>query len=76
MGSYGIGVERIMAAAIELHHDENGIRWPLAIAPFQATVLTLGPGAGARAGGGGALRGARAAPASRCSTTTATSARA
>ena len=43
MGSYGIGVERIMAAAIELHHDENGIRWPLAIAPYQATVLTLGP---------------------------------
>ena len=43
MGSYGIGVERIMAAAIELHHDDNGIRWPLAIAPFQATVLTLGP---------------------------------
>ena len=43
MGSYGIGVERIMAAAIELHHDDAGIRWPLAIAPFQATVLTLGP---------------------------------
>jgi prolyl-tRNA synthetase len=43
MGSYGIGVERIMAAAIELHNDENGIRWPMAIAPFQATVLTLGP---------------------------------
>ena len=43
MGSYGIGVERIMAAAIELHHDENGIVWPLAIAPFHATVLTLGP---------------------------------
>jgi prolyl-tRNA synthetase len=43
MGSYGIGVERIMAAAIELHHDEFGIRWPMAIAPFQATVLTLGP---------------------------------
>jgi len=43
MGSYGIGVERIMAAAIELHHDENGIRWPAAIAPYQATVLTLGP---------------------------------
>jgi prolyl-tRNA synthetase len=43
MGSYGIGVERIMAAAIELHHDENGIRWPLSIAPFQVTVLTLGP---------------------------------
>jgi prolyl-tRNA synthetase len=43
MGSYGIGVERIMAAAVELHHDENGIVWPLAIAPFHATVLTLGP---------------------------------
>jgi prolyl-tRNA synthetase len=43
MGSYGIGVERIMAAAIELHHDENGIRWPMAIAPYHAVVLTLGP---------------------------------
>jgi prolyl-tRNA synthetase len=43
MGSYGIGVERIMAAAVELHHDENGIVWPLSIAPFHATVLTLGP---------------------------------
>ncbi len=42
MGSYGIGVERIMAAAIELHHDDNGIVWPLAIAPYRATVLTLG----------------------------------
>jgi prolyl-tRNA synthetase len=43
MGSYGIGVERILAAAIELHHDDFGIRWPLSIAPFHATVLTLGP---------------------------------
>jgi prolyl-tRNA synthetase len=43
MGSYGIGVERILAAAIELHHDENGILWPMSIAPFHATVLTLGP---------------------------------
>jgi prolyl-tRNA synthetase len=43
MGSYGIGVERIMAAAIELNHDEFGIRWPMSIAPYQATVLTLGP---------------------------------
>jgi prolyl-tRNA synthetase len=42
MGSYGIGVERIMAAAIELQHDENGIIWPLSIAPYGATVLTLG----------------------------------
>ncbi len=43
MGSYGIGVERIMAAAIELHHDENGIIWPMSTAPYHATVLTLGP---------------------------------
>jgi prolyl-tRNA synthetase len=43
MGSYGIGVERIMAAAVELHHDDDGIVWPLSIAPFHATVLTLGP---------------------------------
>jgi prolyl-tRNA synthetase len=42
MGSYGIGVERIMAAAIELHHDADGIVWPLSIAPYRATVLTLG----------------------------------
>ena len=43
MGSYGIGIERIMAGAGELHHDENGIAWPLSIAPFHVTVLTLGP---------------------------------
>jgi prolyl-tRNA synthetase len=42
MGSYGIGVDRIMAAAIELHHDADGIVWPLSIAPFAVTVLTLG----------------------------------
>ena len=38
MGSYGIGVERIMAAAIELHHDADGIIWPKAIAPFDVVV--------------------------------------
>jgi len=38
MGSYGIGVERIMAAAIELHHDADGIIWPRQIAPFDAVV--------------------------------------
>ncbi len=42
MGSYGIGVERIMAGAVELHHDQDGIAWPFAIAPFHAAVLTLG----------------------------------
>lgn len=38
MGSYGIGVERIMATAIELHHDADGIIWPKAIAPFDCVV--------------------------------------
>jgi prolyl-tRNA synthetase len=38
MGSYGIGVERAMATCIEVHHDEKGIVWPAAIAPFEAVV--------------------------------------
>jgi prolyl-tRNA synthetase len=38
MGSYGIGIERIMAAAIELHHDADGIIWPRRIAPFDVVV--------------------------------------
>jgi prolyl-tRNA synthetase len=38
MGSYGIGVERIMASAIELHHDDDGIIWPKTIAPFDVIV--------------------------------------
>jgi prolyl-tRNA synthetase len=42
MGSYGIGIGRVMAAAIELHHDDDGIIWPWSIAPYQAHVLTLG----------------------------------
>jgi prolyl-tRNA synthetase len=42
MGSYGIGIERIMAAAVELHHDADGMIWPLSIAPYHATVVTLG----------------------------------
>jgi prolyl-tRNA synthetase len=42
MGCYGIGVTRLMASTIEQHHDDDGIRWPMSIAPFQATVLALG----------------------------------
>jgi prolyl-tRNA synthetase len=38
MGCYGIGVERIIASAIELHHDEDGIIWPKSIAPFDVIV--------------------------------------
>ncbi|MBK8172263.1 MAG: proline--tRNA ligase [Sandaracinaceae bacterium] len=42
MGCYGIGVSRLIAAAIEQHHDENGITWPLAIAPYHVIVTPLG----------------------------------
>lgn len=44
MGCYGIGVSRLMAAAIEQHHDANGIRWPMAIAPYQVIVTPIGKG--------------------------------
>ncbi len=39
MGSYGIGVERAMAAVVEVHHDDKGIIWPAAIAPFAVVVV-------------------------------------
>jgi prolyl-tRNA synthetase len=39
MGSYGIGVERAMAVIVECHHDERGIVWPLAVAPFSVVVV-------------------------------------
>jgi prolyl-tRNA synthetase len=39
MGCYGIGVERAMAAVVEVHHDAKGIVWPVAIAPFQVVVV-------------------------------------
>ncbi len=39
MGCYGIGVTRIAAAAIEQRHDENGIKWPITIAPFEVYLL-------------------------------------
>jgi prolyl-tRNA synthetase len=41
MGSYGIGVERVMAAAVELYSDEAGIVWPVAIAPFHVIVTPV-----------------------------------
>jgi prolyl-tRNA synthetase len=39
MGSYGIGVERAMATIIEVHHDDKGIVWPAAVAPFEVVVV-------------------------------------
>ena len=41
MGCYGIGVSRIVAAAIEQNHDDNGIIWPAAIAPFQLAIVPI-----------------------------------
>ncbi|MFZ1574042.1 MAG: proline--tRNA ligase [Chromatiaceae bacterium] len=41
MGCYGIGVSRVVAAAIEQHHDERGIIWPGPIAPFQVALLPM-----------------------------------
>lgn len=41
MGCYGIGVSRVVAAAIEQGHDANGIIWPAAIAPFQVALLPM-----------------------------------
>lgn len=41
MGCYGIGVTRVVAAAIEQNHDERGIIWPDAIAPFQVAILPM-----------------------------------
>jgi len=44
MGSYGIGVSRLVAAIIEASHDEAGIIWPDAVAPWRVAVLNLKPG--------------------------------
>lgn len=40
-GSYGVGVSRTMAAAIEQHHDDSGILWPITIAPFEAVIVLV-----------------------------------
>jgi prolyl-tRNA synthetase len=45
MGCYGIGVSRVVAAIVEEHHDEHGLVWPAAVAPFDVHLLVL-PGKG------------------------------
>jgi prolyl-tRNA synthetase len=47
MGSYGIGPSRLVAATIEAFHDDAGIKWPEAIAPFDVVILNLKQGDGA-----------------------------
>ena len=49
MGCYGIGISRILAAAIEQHHDDAGICWPVALAPAEVIVLDLEKDGGERA---------------------------
>ena len=41
MGCYGVGVSRTMAAAIEQHHDEDGIIWPVSIAPYHVVIVPI-----------------------------------
>ena len=43
MGSYGIGIGRAVAAVVEANHDENGIHWPVNVAPFEVVVTVLDP---------------------------------
>ncbi len=47
MGSYGVGVSRLVGAIIEASHDEEGIIWPEPVAPFGAGIINLRPGEGA-----------------------------
>ena len=47
MGSYGIGVGRLLACLAEEYHDENGLIWPIAVAPYQVHIILLAKGEGA-----------------------------
>lgn len=42
MGSYGIGIGRLLASIVDAHHDANGIIWPVSVAPFQSYLMTIG----------------------------------
>ncbi len=42
MGCYGIGVSRLVAATVEQHHDQDGMRWPMSIAPYHVHICTIG----------------------------------
>jgi prolyl-tRNA synthetase len=44
MGSYGVGVSRLVGAIIEASHDSDGIVWPQAVAPFKVGLINLKPG--------------------------------
>ena len=71
MGSYGIGVSRLVAVIAEQHHDELGLRWPSSVSPFDVHVVIANKDAEARAGADGAGRASWTGAASRCCSTTA-----
>ncbi len=77
MGCYGIGVNRIIAALVETSHDENGIIWPMSLAPYEVILIAAERQRGrSDAGGRAALRRTCRRPASTCCSTIATSGRA
>jgi prolyl-tRNA synthetase len=43
MGCYGLGVSRCLAAVVEAHHDEDGIRFPITVAPFEVILILVNP---------------------------------
>ena len=43
MGSYGIGISRLVGAIIEAYHDDKGIKWPISVAPFKVAIINLMP---------------------------------
>jgi len=55
MGSYGIGIERTMAAVVESSHDEAGMIWPISVAPFEVVISVINPKNATAADAGGAL---------------------
>ena len=52
MGSYGVGVSRLVAVIAEQHHDELGLRWPSAVSPFDVHVVIANKDDAARTGAG------------------------
>ena len=44
MGSYGIGLDRLLATIVELHHDDDGIIWPESVAPYKVHLMHIGKG--------------------------------
>ena len=73
MGSYGIGVSRLVGALIEANHDDAGIIWPESVAPFRVGLINLRAGRrSAAATPPTTSTPSCSTPGSRCSTTTAT----